>query len=101
VKGWRVPPEMEIEGNGGWMMQAIFFSMGQKHDYRDALRKVTAPVLVLHGENDLQPEEASRNYANAFPNSKFQVIKNAGHFSFYDQPAEFSRLVGEFLGQMR
>ncbi|MBI4787858.1 MAG: alpha/beta hydrolase [Chloroflexi bacterium] len=97
AKGFRVPPESEIKNNGGWMMQAIFFSMGQRHDYRAALKPVAAPVLVIHGANDLQPEKASRNYADAFPNARFQPIANAGHFVFDDQPSEFARVVGEFL----
>jgi len=82
---------------GGWMTQAIFISMGQKHDYRPFLEKVRVPVLVIHGANDLQPEQASRVYAKAFSNAKFSVIDKAEHFSFHTQPAEFAAVVGEFL----
>jgi pimeloyl-ACP methyl ester carboxylesterase len=74
-------------------------SMGLRHDYRGALKAVNAPVLVLHGANDLQPEQATRMYANAFPNAQFRVIPNAGHFVISDQPDEFARVVREFLGK--
>jgi proline iminopeptidase len=71
--------------------------MGQRHDYRAALQDVTAPVLVIHGANDLQSEAASRMYSDAFPNSQFVIIENATHFSFEEQPQEFASIVKDFL----
>ena len=100
-KGLNIPASNQSSETGGWMVQALFMSMGMKHDYRAALKAVNAPVLVIHGQNDLQPEKASRLYAELFPNSKFQVIQNAGHFSFGDQPSEFARIVGEFLSAVK
>lgn len=82
---------------GGWMSWAMYVSMGQRHDYRNALQAVTAPVLVMHGADDLQSEAASRQYAEAFPNADFVVIQNAGHFSFEQQPEQFAAAVTAFL----
>jgi proline iminopeptidase len=82
---------------GGWMVWAQYVSMGQRHDYRPALQDVTAPVLVIHGANDLQSEAASRMYSDAFPNSEFVIIDNATHFSFEEQPEAFANIVGNFL----
>ncbi len=100
-KGLAVPAESSPAASGGWMVHAMYMSMGLKHDYRAALKPVTAPVLVLHGERDLQPEQASRMYAQAFSNARFQVIKNAGHFAYSDQPADFAANVGAFLDEIR
>jgi proline iminopeptidase len=86
---------------GGWMVQAQYFSLGKRHDYREALKKVTAPVLVIHGADDLQTEKASRAYADAFPNSRFQMIQGAAHFSYSDQPQQFATIVGEFMASNR
>jgi len=86
-----------ISETGGWMTFAMYFSMGKRHDYRAALKKVTAPVLVIHGTDDLQSEQESRVYAEAFPNASFSSIADAGHFSFTDQPTPFAILVGQFL----
>ena len=85
---------------GGWMVQAMYFSLGQRHDYREALRAVTAPVLVIHGAEDLQPEETTHLYVEAFPNAQFQVIEAAGHFSFLEQPDVFAQAVSEFLTEL-
>ncbi len=86
---------------GGWMVPALYISMGTRHDYRAALKQVSAPVLVIHGANDLQPEAASRAYAEAFPNAEFQVIPNATHFSFEEQPGAFAAVVGKFLSEVK
>lgn len=82
---------------GGWMVQAMYLSMGRRHDYRGALQEVEAPVLIIHGAEDLQPEGASRAYADAFPNARVRVVEDAAHFVFLDQPGLFSAIVGEFL----
>ena len=82
---------------GGWMVHAMFFSMGQKHDYSEALMKVNAPVLVIHGADDLQTETASRRYADAFPNAEFKVVKKSGHFSFHEQPEQFGTIIKSFI----
>lgn len=93
----QVPPQGK---SGGWMIWAQYLSMGQQHDYRAALKNVTAPVLVIHGANDLQSEAASRMYEEAFPNAQFAVIENASHFSFEEQPDDFARLIEEFLSTL-
>ena len=84
-------------GIGGWGGRAAFFSLGRRHDWRGALHTVTAPVLVIHGGRDLQPEASSRLYAEAFPNAEFRVIQGASHFPQIDRPDEFAKVVGEFL----
>ncbi len=85
---------------GGWMVWAMYVSMGTRHDYRPALRNVTAPVLVLHGANDLQSEAASRIYADAFPNARFAVIPDSSHFSFEEQPDTFADVISAFLSEI-
>jgi len=82
---------------GGWMVWAGYVSMGQRHDYRPALRKVNVPVLVIHGAEDIQSEAATRLYVDAFPNAEFAVIENASHSSFEDQPEQFAAIVKSFL----
>lgn len=85
----------------GWMVQAMYLSMGKRHDYRAALRAVTAPVLVLHGADDMSPERASRRYADAFQNAAFKLIDNGGHLVFDDQPRAFVEQVEHFLHPRR
>ncbi len=94
-----IPAEQMIQHGepGGWMIWGMYASMGQRHNYQDGLRKVTAPVLVIHGAKDLQSEAATQLYSDTFPNARFEVIEEAGHFSFQEKPAEFSALIANFL----
>lgn len=83
---------------GGWMVTATYLSMGRKHDYRPAMADVTAPVLIIHAADDIvQVEEASQSYLAVFPQAQYEVIEDAGHMVFYDQPDAFADIVGDFL----
>jgi proline iminopeptidase len=82
------------------MVHAMYFSMGKRHDYRGGLKTVKVPVLVIHGQKDLQPEKAGHAYVDCFPNAACQVIKNAGHFPFSEQPEEFAAVTGKFLDEL-
>ena len=92
--------DVKIAENGGWMVHGVYMSMGNKHDYRDALKVVDAPVLILHGENDITPLKGSRSYKKLLSNSKLRVIKGAGHFSFEEQPEAFAEAVGKFMASV-
>jgi proline iminopeptidase len=91
--------------NGGWMVQAMYLSMGQRHDYRPALKRITAPTLVLHGADDLVPQSASHAYADMIPNARLDVIPSAqtdkggpvGHFLLSDDSGTIADLLGKFL----
>jgi proline iminopeptidase len=97
-----IPPAGSgVSENGGWMVFALYMSMGKRHDYRAALERVKAPVLVVHGELDLQPEKLDRVYAECFPNSSFEVVKGAGHFMYDEQPQAFAQIVEGFLNEPR
>jgi pimeloyl-ACP methyl ester carboxylesterase len=47
---------------------------------QDALRSLTVPTLVLHGDQDrLVPLEAGRITHECIPNSRFEVVAGMGH----------------------
>lgn len=90
----------DIDGIGGWVSHACFFSMGMQCDYRPALKTLSVPSLVIHAASDLQPEKASRMYVEALQGAELAVME-AGHFSFAEKPAAFAELVGSFLRSHR
>jgi len=90
-------PQGSDGGGAGYVPLAAYLGLGKHHDYATALRGVTAPVLVIHGGNDLQSEATSREFAALFPNSRFVAIAGASHFVFNDRPAEFAAAVRGFL----
>ena len=83
--------------SGGWMVWGIYLSLGQRHNYRPAMKSTAFPVLILHGAEDLQTEPASRTYLEIYSQALFAVIPGASHFAFEEQPAEFAQAVGDFL----
>ncbi|UCG33437.1 MAG: alpha/beta hydrolase, partial [Phycisphaerales bacterium] len=90
-----------LEDCGGWMVTAIYFTLGMSYDLRDPLREVKAPVLVLHGDRDLVRPEVSRGYVDVFPNARFEMIASAGHMIFNDLPDEFADAVRSFLRDLK
>ncbi len=91
--------------NGGWMVQAAYLSMGRQHDYRPALQQITAPTLVLHGAEDIVPQQVSSTYAEGIPGAKMVVLQpdgtlggqGTGHFPWSSNPGEFGKTIGDFL----
>jgi proline iminopeptidase len=83
--------------SGGWMVWAMYIDLGQHHDYRSQMISTDFPVQIIHGADDLQPEKASRTYLDIYPQARFTVIPGASHFAFEEQPAEFAKVVGDFL----
>jgi microsomal epoxide hydrolase len=65
-------------------------------DRSRALAKVKVPVLVIAAGTS--PElEAQRAMAASIPGARFQVIEDASHAVFLDQPEKFRRVLGAFL----
>jgi proline iminopeptidase len=67
-------------------------------DLRDRLKVVTAPALIVVGDEDLfcSPFDAKRLHL-CLPSSKLLLIENAGHFPWLEQPEVFFRDVPAFL----
>ena len=71
-------------------------------DALDRLGSITAPTLVIVGEQDLlTPPWIAREVADAIPGARFEVIRGAGssHVVPIERPDEFNRLVSDFLAE--
>jgi 3-oxoadipate enol-lactonase len=64
----------------------------------DNLRKLAMPALFISGEYDhLAPPDVLEQLAGFVPRGRFHMIENTGHSAHFERPAEFNRLVAEFL----
>jgi pimeloyl-ACP methyl ester carboxylesterase len=62
------------------------------------LSEITAPTLVLIGDKDLEPlQETADLLASSIAGARKVVIKDAAHLSNLEHPAEFNRIVLDFL----
>lgn len=64
------------------------------------LPRITAPTLVLHGDQDrLIPPQNGRTVAKRIPGARFQLIQNAGHLLMTDQPEACRDALVSFLAK--
>ncbi|MDI6102271.1 alpha/beta hydrolase [Actinoplanes sp. NEAU-A12] len=67
-------------------------------DVRAALAGLTAPVLLVSGELDIQlPPEHAGEYAGLFPRAELAVLPGGGHYAWLDDPGWLVRTVTAFL----
>ena len=72
----------------------------RQFDALDRLAAITAPTLVVVGEQDLlTPPWIAREVAEAIPGARFEIIRGDGssHLVPIERPDEFNRLVLDFL----
>ena len=67
------------------------------YDWRDRMDQVAAPVLVIHGMQDMIPYEASREWANILPQARLLDIEGVGHFPHLEAPETFFPPVESFF----
>ncbi|MDO5697834.1 MAG: alpha/beta hydrolase [Dermatophilus congolensis] len=67
-------------------------------DASDRLASVTAPTLVVVGDNDRVNRSAAEVIAGGIPGARLVSVPRAGHDVMRDSPAEFNELLWDFLG---
>ncbi|HLY66280.1 MAG TPA: alpha/beta hydrolase [Chloroflexota bacterium] len=64
------------------------------------LRRINVPSLVLWGDSDgIVKPDYGQAYAAAIPNARFEIIANAGHYPYLEQPEAFNRVALPFLNE--
>ncbi len=63
-------------------------------DLSEAMKTIGVPTILIWGEQDKEtPLTMGKRMATLIPNSRLEVIKGAGHFSFLDYPKRFVELL--------
>lgn len=71
---------------------------GLKTNYVDRLPDVTAPTLLIHGEDDpLVPSSWAVRAAALVPDAEVRILPNCGHWSPREKPNRVNALVRLFL----
>jgi len=74
---------------------AIVGQLTPSFDLRPALQKVNVPVLIIHGKSD--PLESAQEVHDALAGSHIEMIADAGHFPWVEQPQAVYRVMDDFL----
>jgi pimeloyl-ACP methyl ester carboxylesterase len=74
--------------------EALF---SRSFDNDDLLPTIRTPVLITHGADDaiVKPEAVDRHKAG-IPHAQVELMENAGHACFWDDPAGFNRRLRAF-----
>jgi proline iminopeptidase len=99
---WDEVAQRFVGSLGGAMFHArvsASWNAEQSHtDLRPDLGRITAPTLVMVGEDDFICDVvAAREMADRIPGAGLSVIAEAGHFPWVEQPAAFRAAMDEFL----
>lgn len=75
---------------------ALFGSIGN-WDWRNEIKKLKIPSLILHGEYDTNPIESAKEWAELKPKTTLITIPNAGHLPYIENPNDFYSAIEKFL----
>jgi len=65
---------------------------------RPELKNLKAPTVFLYGEKDMEgPPSLAREMAALVPNADCEIIPDAGHLVWLDQPTACMRIIMDFL----
>lgn len=71
---------------------------GPRTDLIGRLHEITAPTLIIHGEQDrVLPLSCARRAHACIKHSQLVVLPGCGHWAQVDDPQAFIRIVGQFL----
>lgn len=78
-------------------MRGVQMGRPSLYDLREELAAVTAPVLILLGDEDDGALDASLMLKRTMPTAGLAVLPRTGHTANLEEPALFNQLVGDFL----
>lgn len=80
-----------------WGMESIF-RKAVSYDQADDLKRINVPTLLIWGDKDTEvPLRIAREMQTLIKYSDLQIIDNAGHNSFLDNPYLFSGYVKKYI----
>ena len=87
-------------GTSGFYASIMTYkSILELKDFREKIKGINMPVLILKGQCDNQPWGATSEYLSLFPNHKFVLIPNAGHYINIEKHEIYIREITNFLLQ--
>lgn len=79
-------------------ISAGLVSLATRMDSTETLAHITVPTLILAGEHDkIIPLSEMQFLQKNIPESRLEIIKDAGHLSNMENPDEFNKVIAEFL----
>jgi len=97
IEDWKSRQGSEDYRNASEIMRACLV-LAVNEDMKHLMPNVKKEVLLIWGENDTAtPIADAKTMEELLPNAGLAVIKNAGHYSFLDQPIVFSNILKSYF----
>ena len=109
-KGLRLIPRLQIRFGYIWLSIVSLFSekvrkrkeiwslmVGQPNLTIDLLSRITAPTLIVTGENDMVSQRHNDEIHRAISGSQRLIIPNGNHFWMFKQPEVLNQYIMDFL----
>jgi pimeloyl-ACP methyl ester carboxylesterase len=69
-------------------------------DIKERLQNITAPTLVLAGDEDpIIPSDQPHLIAKKILNSKKALVHGSGHLPMFERPEEYERAISDWIGE--
>lgn len=68
-------------------------------DYLDQLQKITSPVLVTSGTDDLCTPYVAKTMADRLPHSRWELFEYCCHMSFVERHDDYERVLMQWLNE--
>lgn len=91
------PADAKDTPDGKRFLKVTGLLLSQPHIDPKALNKITAPTLIVSGDQDLIRLEHTVDIYNNIPNANLAVLPNNTHMVPYDDPGLFNTTVQRFL----
>ena len=89
--------ELTIKGATFYSFLFTVFDESSSTDYRNELRNLNTPALILRGQYDFIKTDIADEYLNILPNAKLLNIDDAGHLIQIEQAETYLNAVRAFL----
>jgi len=77
------------------------FEACDKFNIMDRLKEIKVPTLIICGlEDQLTPVKYSEYLKNNIPNSKLEIIADAGHMVMLEKPKKFNEILEKFIKEL-
>lgn len=73
-----------------------------RYNMAKEVHKIKIPVSLIWGKNDkITPPDVAEEFNQLLPDSELHWIDKCGHAAMMEQPAEFNRLLRQFLDKLK
>ena len=80
-----------------WMVSNIMEKNFFNYDITSKINNINCPSIIIIGDMDNVPFASNQLLSETLNNTKLEVIKETGHYPFFEDPKVFNNALNNFL----